>query len=365
MPHNSRTLSSQSFDTATLRVIDASINRTTEGLRVIEDYVRFVLDDVHLTSITKNIRHDLISLCMLWSYADLHATRDTRHDVGTHITTESEIFREDPWSVCTANFQRVKQSLRSLEEFGKLARSEKRHPKTTTTFETIRYRTYTLERCITIATVSQAQLASTWLCVLIDGQPDGDAFVTLVDQLLTADVHMIQLRDKQLPDDQLVDRGIRLVERTRAHQALAIINDRPDLAVAVHADGVHLGQEDLKVKDARAILGPRQLIGISIHSIEQAREAVLDGANYLGVGPTFPSATKDFTSFPGLKLLRQVAAEISLPAFAIGGINSSSAADVLATGISRIAVSQAVVAAAQPTAEARNLLAILAKKETT
>ena len=255
----------------------------------------------------------------------------------------------------------MKQSLRSLEEFGKLDRPEKGRSKTPTTFQAIRYRTYTLERCITIATVSRDRIEPVRLCVLTDGLQDADAFTKLVDRLLAAGVRMIQLRDKRLPDDQLVERGNRLVELTRNHQSLAIINDRPDMAAAVQADGVHLGQDDLSVKDARAVMGPRRLIGVSTHSIEQARKAVLDGANYLGVGPTFPSTTKSLAHYPGLELLRQVANETSIPAFAIGGINMASAANVLTTGIGRIAVSQAVVSTPDPAAAARNLLAILSK----
>jgi thiamine-phosphate pyrophosphorylase len=145
----------------------------------------------------------------------------------------------------------------------------------------------------------------------------------------------------------------------RARLSLIIVNDRPDVAAIVGADGVHLGQDDVSVKDARSVLGPRKLVGVSTHSIEQARAAVLAGANYIGVGPTFPSRTKEFTSFPGLGLLRQVAAEIRLPTFAIGGIDQVNVAEVLATGIRRIAVSSAVTAAKSPCDAASKLLAML------
>jgi thiamine-phosphate pyrophosphorylase len=121
------------------------------------------------------------------------------------------------------------------------------------------------------------------------------------------------------------------------------MNDRPDLAKLSNADGVHVGQEELAVKECRAILGVGPLVGVSTHSIEQARQAVLDGANYIGVGPTFPSATKNFEQFAGLEFLRQVAGEIRLPTFAIGGITAENLHEVLSAGISRIAVSQALL----------------------
>lgn len=114
------------------------------------------------------------------------------------------------------------------------------------------------------------------------------------------------------------------------------------------------------VKDARAILGPRKLIGVSTHSIEQARAAVLGGANYIGVGPTFPTTTKAFDAFTGVELLRAVAAEIRLPAFAIGGITLDNAADVLGAGFTRLAVSSAIVGAASPAEAVRQFKAMLA-----
>jgi thiamine-phosphate pyrophosphorylase len=137
------------------------------------------------------------------------------------------------------------------------------------------------------------------------------------------------------------------------------VNDRADIAAAVHADGVHVGQEDLSLKDVRVIVGGRMLIGVSTHNIKQARAAVLDGANYLGAGPTFVSRTKSFGEFAGLDYLRQVAAEISLPTFAIGGITSENLPSVMNAGIKRVAVGSAVVDVADPACAARELLRVL------
>jgi thiamine-phosphate pyrophosphorylase len=181
----------------------------------------------------------------------------------------------------------------------------------------------------------------------------------LASQLLAAGVHVLQLRDKLLDDRELLARARRLRELTRGTDVLFIVNDRPDLAVLAEADGVHVGQDDLPLKDARKIVGPDMLIGVSTHSIEQARQAVLDGANYLGLGPTFPSGTKEFERFPGLDFLRRAAAEITLPAFAIGGITLGNLPQVLAAGIRRVAVGQAIVGAASPAEAARGMLAAL------
>ena len=166
---------------------------------------------------------------------------------------------------------------------------------------------------------------------------------------------MLQLRDKTLSDRALLKRARVLREITREHGVLFIMNDRADLAALAQADGVHLGQDDVAVKDARGVVGARALVGVSTHNLDQARQAVLEGANYLGCGPTFPSVTKEFTQFPGVEFLREVHREIRLPAFAIGGINSAHIDRVLAAGFARVAVSNSVVNAADPAEATRAL----------
>lgn len=139
---------------------------------------------------------------------------------------------------------------------------------------------------------------------------------------------------------------------TRKARVLFIVNDRPDIARLVEADGVHLGQEDLPVKDARRLLGLDALIGVSTHNLDQLRQAVLDGASYVGVGPTFASGTKEFAAFPGLDFVRQAAAETSLPAFVIGGIDPQTIGAAVAAGARRVAVGQAIARADDPRAAA-------------
>jgi thiamine-phosphate pyrophosphorylase len=376
--------------TSILRILDASLNRASEGLRVVEDYVRFVLDDPFLTNQTKSLRHDLATAAAAITSADRHAARDTVHDVGTEVTAPAEQRRSGAWDVCLANLKRTEQSLRSLEEYGKVI-----DPAIAKAMESLRYRLYTLEKVIDVGRLSRDRLEAVRLCVLIDGRETDAEFKQLVRALVDAGVGMLQLRDKRLDDRELLSRARLLVSLTRAcdhsgHQppappgvssaidrhtlqppaepgaadawhrkSLAIINDRADIAVAANADGVHVGQEDLPVKEVRAIVGTRVLIGVSTHNIEQARAAVLDGANYLGAGPTFPSRTKAFEAFAGLDYLRTVAAEIHLPTFAIGGIAAANLPDVLATGITRVAVGSAVTAAAEPASAARELLSML------
>jgi thiamine-phosphate pyrophosphorylase len=347
-------------ETATLRVLDAAANRAREGLRVVEDYVRFVLDDRHFTALGKQLRHDLTDALGHIPSADRLAARETQADVGTVLTTAGEQSRGGLAGVLAANFARLQESLRTLEEFAKLV-----DPSLATAFKQMRYRTYTFERAVEITRGSIERLAAVRLYVLIDGRRSIDQFERLARSVIEAGAEAIQLRDKQLGDRELLDRArllrdlignVEQVDNPSANRPLFMMNDRPDLAVLARADGVHVGQDELSVKDARGIVGPRMLVGVSTHNIEQARQAVLDGANYIGVGPTFSSGTKPFEQFPGVALLRAVAAEIRLPAFAIGGIDRQNLDEVLAAGFTRIAVCGAVTAADDPGQATRELL---------
>ncbi len=194
------------------------------------------------------------------------------------------------------------------------------------------------------------------LYTLVDGMSSKSQLAKRIAVLIAVGVHAIQLREKMLDDRDIVDRARLLRQLTQGTQVLFIVNDRPDIAAAADADGVHLGQEDLSVRDARRIVGRDRLIGVSTHSIEQARQAVLDGANYIGCGPAFPSTTKRFEHFPGLELLRSVSQEITLPAFAIGGVDRDNLRQVIDAGFNRIAVSGAVLNAEDPAAEVAVLL---------
>lgn len=338
------------------RILDANANRAVEGLRVVEEYVRFGLDDRHLTSLCKHLRHDLAAILASLDPHRLLAARETQADIGVEVSTRSEFHRTDPWAVAIASMKRLEQSLRCLEEYGKVVR-----PDFAAECEKLRYRAYTLHRAISVTANSVARLAAARLYVLIDGASSEQAFQQYVTALVQAGVHVLQLRDKRLNDRELLERARLLRQLTSDTAVIFIVNDRPDIAALANADGVHIGQDELAVKDARTIVGPGKLIGVSTHSLAQAQKAVLDGANYIGCGPTFPSGTKRFDAFPGLDFLRQVAAEIRLPAFAIGGITLENTAHVFAAGIKRIAVSGVVSASNDPVNTVRQLLAQLSE----
>jgi thiamine-phosphate pyrophosphorylase len=334
----------------THRILDACGNRAREGLRVVEDYCRFILQDPFLTGQLKQFRHDLTAALADWLPDALLAARDTTGDVGTGLSTDSESRRVSMHDVAQANWKRSQEALRSLEEFGKLhgAAAGK-------AFEQIRYHSYTLERAILLGAPARARLAGATLYVLLSQGTCASSLEWTIAGAAAGGAQIIQLREKGLTDRDLVDRAAKVRRWTRRAGVLLIVNDRPDIARLVEADGVHLGQEDLPVREARRILGPDALIGVSTHTIEQVRQAVLDGASYLGVGPTFPSRTKDFPAFAGLDFVRQACAETALPAFAIGGIDAGNVGQVLAAGAKRVAVSHAIAQAEDPRAIATQL----------
>ena len=184
---------------ATYRILDANRNRCLEGLRVVEEHVRFVWEDQHLVNVCKQLRHDLVSALAPLSLGALHAARDTLRDVGTSVTTPSEYERVDPAAVVAANWSRVQQALRCLEEYAKVIA-----PSVSQTLESLRYRTYTLERAVTMLATSLTRLAAAQLYVLVDGGPTESVFRERVTMLADAGVDVLQLRDKSLAERELL-----------------------------------------------------------------------------------------------------------------------------------------------------------------
>ena len=340
----------------TFRILDAAANRTREGLRVIEDYVRFGENNSFLSRTLKEHRHELTAIIGLLPQSMFLAARDTLGDVGTSIGTEAEYQRSSAIDVVQAAFKRVQEALRTLEEYCKVVDSS-----LAPRFEQLRYRLYTTEKAVLKSESSVKQLHSQRLYLLIQAEQCSLGLEVVVKSALDAGVRMFQLREKSLCDRDLIDRARQVREWTAMAGAILIINDRPDIAVLSGADGVHVGQEELTVRDARRIVGPDRLIGVSTHSLEQARQAALDGADYLGVGPTFPSGTKSFVEFPGLSFVRTCASEIQLTWFAIGGIDGQNVQAVVDSGATRIAVSGAVCRNASPQNAARELMNALEK----
>ena len=194
------------------------------------------------------------------------------------------------------------------------------------------------------------RLGSAHLYLVCDDQPE-----RFLHAVLQAGVDLVQLRMKDAPDAQIVVAGRRFAAAAAKHGALFVLNDRPDLVDATSADGVHVGQDDTGVDDARAAIGPHRLIGLSTHSPEQVDAAANAGVDYFAVGPIHETPTKPGRPAVGLELVRYAAAHATVPFFAIGGINTSNVTAVADAGATRIAVVRALTESARPDAAARRL----------
>lgn len=335
---------------ATARIVDVNANRAREALRVLDDYCRFVLNDATLTELVKQARHALVDVLSKIPESLLISARETLRDVGTTITATGEMVRSSPAQVAIVNVKRLQESLRSLEEFGKLI-----GPEVAARLESLRYQAYTLERSLSINADARQRLDGAKVYVLLTGSQCLASLDWTIREAADGGADIFQLREKGLSDRDLIERARNVRRWTNETRTLFIMNDRPDIARLVGADGVHLGQDDLSVHDARQVLGNGPLIGVSTHHLGQVRQAVLDGASYIGMGPTFPSTTKSFAEFAGLEFIRSATEATSLPAFAIGGITALNVAQVAAAGATRVAVSAAVCQAEDPATAARRL----------
>jgi thiamine-phosphate diphosphorylase len=185
----------------------------------------------------------------------------------------------------------------------------------------------------------------------------GRDLVTLLALALAGGSRMIQLREKEWPSGRLLPLAERLRAACAAAGATFIVNDRVDLALAVGADGVHLGQDDLPARAARPLLRPGMILGISTHSVEQARAAQADGADYVAVGSMFATTSKADFQLVGPDLMRKLRGEIRVPLVGIGGITPDNVAEVIRAGADGVAVISAVCAATDPQAAAARFLA--------
>ena len=206
---------------------------------------------------------------------------------------------------------------------------------------------------ITTGDERRARLARARLYLVCGARPGGRDADDLLAAALAGGVDVVQLREKDATDDELLRAAATYRARCDDAGALFVLNDRPDLAVAAGADGVHLGQDDLPVDEARSIVGDDRLIGRSTHSAEQIDAAT--GVDYVAVGPVHATPTKLGRPAVGLGPVRHAAAHAGVPFFAIGGIDPGNVDEAIAAGARRVVVVRAIAEAADPEAAARGL----------
>lgn len=341
-----------------LRLVDANLDRLGEGLRVLEDVSRFLLSDAALSRRLKTLRHRLVKDIGPLEQ-ELLAARRVAEDVGAPGRSMAASGHEDLTALVAANSRRVQESLRVLEEFARL--SDSPVAAGPAKLQRLRFEVYELERELVSRLLRHDRLGRlSGLCVIVDTAAlQGRGEVEVAGQAINGGAKVIQLRDKHCARVKLLDVARRLKELCAERGALFIVNDHLDIALAVEADGLHLGQEDLPVGEARRLLPIDTLIGCSAASVAQAVRAQAGGADYLGIGAIYPTPSKEGSRPVGLATLERVRARVSLPLVAIGGINHSNVKEVMKAGAAGVAVISAVLGADNVERATRRLVAMM------
>jgi len=339
-----------------LRLIDANLNRISEGLRLLEDVARFLLNDAILSEQLRSLRHELVAED--WSLQrKLLLARDAAGDVGAFAQVPGEAQREDPPAIVMANAGRVQESLRVLEEFAKLP--QKPIALDWERFKRARFEFYEIERRLTAALLRQEKRQGiAGLYLVIDRQAlGGRGEVEVARQAIRGGARVIQLRDKLREKSDILTTAKGLREVCSQLGALFIVNDHLDIALASGADGLHLGQRDLPLPVARQLLPMDKILGGSTNTLQEALKAQVEGADYIAVGSIYATPSKAGAIVVGLETLRQIREAIALPIVAIGGIDEGNAAAVIEAGADSLAVISAVLGAQDVEAAARKLSA--------
>jgi thiamine-phosphate pyrophosphorylase len=343
-----------------LRIIDANLNRTAEGLRVLEDIARLGLNHAHLSADLKAMRHGLVRTDS-FVQEELVWSRDTAADVGRDTLVPGEDPGQEVPSVLVANSRRVQESLRVLEEMTKTPDGPP--GLNSASFKEARFRLYAIEQQLLGLLRRQDKLSRlTGLYVIVDGQGRRDRVpADITRQAIRGGARIIQLREKTMLRKDLLPVARTLRQICAEMKVLFIVNDYLDIALDVKADGLHVGQDDLPVAAARRLLRPDQLLGCSAGTVAEALAAQSAGADHIAVGSVFATSTKDI-DMVGIDRLTEIRRAVSAPVVAIGGINLSNAAQVMAAGAAAAAVISAVVDAADPETAARALANTIEEK---
>jgi thiamine-phosphate pyrophosphorylase len=315
-----------------LRLVDANLDRAAEGLRVVEDVSRFILNDRQLFLKLRDLRHNLTQK---WATLgdDLLRQREVEEDVGAEHPGGRV---NDLTSLVRANFRRVEQSLRVMEEVARISS----FPLPGETFSQMRFLCYKLEKELWSSLKRKEKMDKFHgLYVILDvSLVEGRDEVEIAQKVIRGGARAIQLRDK------LHSRGevLRIAQRLRevCQDVLFIVNDFLDVAEIACADGLHTGQDDISPPACRRLLSQDKILGLSTHTISEVKEA--KEVDYIAVGSIFPSSLKK-GKVVGLPLIQEAKKLTSLPVVAIGGIDVTNISEVAEYGADAIAVGSAIL----------------------
>ena len=196
------------------------------------------------------------------------------------------------------------------------------------------------------------------LYLVTDNSDDVDRFLNTIEEAIKGGVTVVQIREKTADTLDFYNLALKVKEITTKYNVPLIINDRVDVALAIDADGVHVGQSDMPCDVTRRLMGPDKILGVSAATVEEAKKAESDGADYIGTGAVFPTATKDDADSVTKEELTEIVKSINIPVVAIGGINLDNASQLVDTGIAGLSVVSAIMSSDNPKKSSEELLNI-------
>jgi len=348
------------------RILDANLDRAREAVRTIEEWCRFGLEDLDLCDRCKQMRQELAQ----WHREEFRRARNTPDDPATGLSHANEVNRPDVQSVLRANMGRLQEALRVLEEYGKVVERD-----FADAMKQMRYQVYTLEsqlltyeidheitKTSNIGELRRQKLRSASLYLVT---MPVDNIVSVVESALQGGVQIVQYRQKEGEDGTRFAIAQQLCDICHQYEALFLVNDRVDIAIAVGADGIHVGQTDLPVSVVRQILNANggdaseYIIGQSTTNPQELEIALNNQVDYVGVGPVHATPTKPNKAASGYEYVQYAAENINIPWFAIGGIDEHNLGAAIAAGAERVAVVRALMKADPPDLIAQQMRSLL------
>ena len=345
------------------RILDANLDRSREALRTIEEWCRFGLEDLALCDRCKQMRQELAQ----WHKEEFRRARNTPDDPATGLSHANEVSRADVQAVLRANMARLQEALRVLEEYSKVV-----DPSMGAAMKTMRYQVYTLESQLlahditnigtNIGQIRRQKLQAATLYLVT--MPIGN-IVSVVESALQGGVQIVQHRQKDGEDSERFAIAQQLCELCHQYNALFLVNDRVDIAIAVGADGVHVGQTDLPVGAVRKVFNAnggdasQYIIGQSTTNPQELKIALNNQVDYVGVGPVHATPTKPTKSASGYEYVQYANKHLDIPWFAIGGLDENNLGEAIAAGAKRVAVVRALMKAEHPDLIARQMRSLL------
>ena len=338
----------ETMERNTYRIIDVNFNRAREAARMIEEFCRFSLNSKPLSSRAKSVRHQLSSAIAKLDTSSLLACRDSQTDVGRGLVIDNQLKRGGITDCFTAACKRLTEALRVLAETTQII-----DPAVAAVIENLRFEAYTLEKDASLTAETRRKYKDVRLYVLVTVNP-GDSVEKvskLVSECIKGGADCIQIRAKGLEDSETVAISKTAVDICSDAGVLSIINDRVDIAVISGADGVHLGLGDISVHQARSLQLSPLVIGASTHSPAQLKAAIKAGADYVGIGPAFTTATKPHEKTAGLGYISKAVEMLEntgISHAAIGGISLENIDSVLKAGAKTAAICSAITHSESP-----------------